>query len=212
MKTIASLAAVVIIIALPTAALPSGDQSAPTGGAKPAVAEGAGTPGSTAGGVVSDPKDSPLVRAAKAARAANAARPKSNKPVKILTNADVKKSHGKLTLLPPRPGMMLDEEPADMASPRATPGMLEKQRQELETRKREAKKVAELTTATAELESALNRLEDEYYRSDDPMYRDNVIQKKFNDTKKELETSREELHKAQRAQKESLATSAAPHG
>ena len=103
MKTIVSLTAA-ILFALSAGARQSEAQSA-AAGAQPVADDGTGkTGGSVAGAVSIAQKDSPLVRAAKAALAARAAGPKSNKPVKVFTNDDVKKTQGKLTVLPAHHG------------------------------------------------------------------------------------------------------------
>jgi hypothetical protein len=200
MKAIASLAAVVLLVALPAAARPGDGQSAAADdGARPLAADGVKQPDGTVGATAIDPKDSPLVRASKAARAASAARPKPIKPIKVITNDDVRKSPGKLSMLPPRPGI----EPAiadEAAAPATmTPDMREKQLQERERKDRQSQQVVDLKKTTAELESALNLLEDEYYQSDDPSYRDEVIQKRFSATRRKLEKSREDLTRAERA-------------
>ena len=197
MKAIASFAAAVFIIALPAAAGSNGDQSAPATDTKPVAEAPLAAAGSTVGEGAVEPGDSPLVRAAKAARAANAAKPKRNKPVKVITNEDVKKSQGKLTVLPARTGTA-QTGPGENASPAASPRMLETQRDELAARNRQNKEVENLKKTAADLESALRRLEEEYYQSDDATYRDKVIRSRFNDTKKELDKSRELLDKAQR--------------
>jgi len=204
-KTIVSLTVAVLLFVFSAGARQSEAQSA-AGGKQPVADDGTGrTGGSVAGAVSIDQKDSPLVRAAKAARAARAAGPKSNKPVKVITNDDVKKTHGKLTVLPAHHGgaQTGSASPGSSDTPAA-------QWQDSEKRNREAKKIAELKKTTAEFETELNRLEDEYYQSDDPMYRDGVIQRKFNETKMDLEKSREELNKAQHRKETSAQTPATP--
>jgi hypothetical protein len=198
MKTIAILAAVVFIAAFPVTTRAGQSPAAPSDGSvKPLAAEAKGTPESAPVAVPIGPKDSALVRASKAAKAANAAKPKSNKPVKVITNADVKKSKGKLTLLPPRS----DKGNGGAGSPAGSEvsGMTD----------REARNVAELKKRAAELESALDRLEDEYYQSDDPVYRDGVIRKKFDETKKDLDRSRAELSKVEHTAGEKSSPAAA---
>jgi hypothetical protein len=204
-KAIVSLTAAVLLSVLSAGARQSEAQSA-AGGAQAVPDDGTGrTGGSTVGAVSIDQKDSPLVRAAKAARAARAAGPKSNKAVKVITNDDVKKSRGKLTVLPARHGSVQGGSASTGSS--ETP---EAQWQDSENRKREARRIAELKKTTADLETELNRLEDEYYQSDDPMYRDRVIQRKFNETKMDLEKSRQELNKAQHSDETSSKTPAIP--
>jgi len=204
-KTIVSLTVAVLLFVFSAGARQSEAQSA-AGGAQPVADDGTGrTGGSVAGAVSIDQKDSPLVRAAKAAKASRAAGPKSNKPVKVITNDDVKKAQGKLTVLPARHGGVQAGSASSGSS--ETP---ETQWRDSENRKREAKKIAELKKTTADLETELNRLEDVYYQSDDPMYRDGVIQRKFNETKMDLEKSREELNKAQHRKETSAEAPAIP--
>jgi hypothetical protein len=192
----ASLAAAVsLLIVIPASASRESGQQTPAPGTEAVAGSPAAQP-KAAGDAVQDPGDSPLVRAAKAARAARAAQPKANRPVKVITNADVKKSSGRLTVLPARPGTaQAAARGAESAAP-GSPGMLATD--DPADKERRTKKVEELKRSTAELETALTRLQEEYYQADDPTYRDKVIQRKFNDTKKELEQSRAELETAER--------------
>jgi hypothetical protein len=201
MRAIAFPAAVILFVALPGGAHADGQSAPAADGPKTVAADGVKAPDGTVGAAAIDPKDSPLVRASKAARAASAARPKPIKPIKVITNDEVRKSKGKLSVLPPRPGMEQTASSGSDAAPPAmtTPEMREKQLQERERRDRLSQQIADSKRTIAALESALNRLEDEYYQSDDPSYRDNVIQKRFSETKSRLERSREALRKSESA-------------
>jgi hypothetical protein len=140
-------------------------------------------------------EDSPLVKAAKANGGAKKAMPK-----KPITNADVKKSTGKLI-----------EKPADGA-PASTPAgppkpalsgvegssaaVHEAQKKALAATQ---KRVAEAEAKVAELEKELARVEQSYYEASDPNHRDLVIAPRFAQTKKQLDAARADLTAARTA-------------
>ena len=139
---------------------------------------------------VEKPKDtSALVEAAKAAKAK---RQQSGKK-KVITNADVKKSTGKL----------LDYVPPDLPAGSeitVTPSTIT-EKHELQ-RKARVEAEARITGAekkVKELEKELSGLELSFYEENDPNYRDNVIQQRFTQTKRQLEEARTELANARDA-------------
>ena len=116
-----------------------------------------------------------------AAKDAKAKRKKSTS--KVLTNADVKKSKGRIV-----------ETPNISATAPAKEQTL--------TEKHEAQKAADRTAAelrasqeklVADLEKQLAALEQQYYEENDLNRRDTEIVKKFNDVKAKLEAARAQL-------------------
>lgn len=136
------------------------------------------------------PGDSPLVRAAKKARAK-----KKGKTSKVIDNQDVKNSTGKLILI--------TEKPVDPAAAAVVPALPD------ETRK-DPKAVSAAVLATQRVETAkkdvedlekeLRRLEDDFYNEDDANYRDGVIEPRFEQAKKQLDTARRKLLDAREEQ------------
>jgi len=135
--------------------------------------------------------DSPLVRAAKAAGG-----PKRKPKAKVLTNADVKKSKGKLIILSPKNGSSA----AASTAPASKMGPIEKHDEQLRKEKEAAARVDAAQKTVTELEKELRSLEDEYYAENDPNYRDNTIAPRFNQTKRQLEEARKALADARDAQ------------
>lgn len=138
-----------------------------------------------------DPADSPLVRAAKEARARNRNAPSRT----VLTNDDARKAKGTLILI--------TEKPIDMGTvtrPKYPP------RQPVQT----GPTAEELAGVNAKLESArkevsdlekeLSRLEEDYYNEDDPNYRDEVIEARFQQATKQLAVARQKLLDAREQQ------------
>jgi hypothetical protein len=142
------------------------------------------------------PLDSPLVKAAKAGGG-----PKKKSTKKVITNADVRKSKGKLVVLPPKEGQPV----AIAAEPQK--GSLE--RQDDERRAREGASVRMITAQkkVSELEKELRRLEDAYYAENDPNYRDSTIEQRFNQTKRQLDDARKELADARDGQQKTTGKS-----
>jgi hypothetical protein len=129
--------------------------------------------------------DSPLVKAAKANGG-----PK--KPVKkVITNADVKKSSGKVTTLPAV---------AKSSAPAAAPKMTVADQDKLLHDRAAAQKRTDAAQAkVTDLDKELDRIEQAYYAENDPNYRDKTIAERFEQTKKQLDAARKELAEARDA-------------
>jgi hypothetical protein len=115
------------------------------------------------------------------AKAAKAKRKKST--TKVITNADVKKSKGKVIengTLPP-----LDETPQ--------PGMLETHEAAMKARHANAEKVAAAEKIIAGLEAELTAIERAYFEENDATVRDRDVVRRFKDTKAKLDAARQEL-------------------
>jgi hypothetical protein len=129
-------------------------------------------------------EDSPLVKAAKA----NGGPKKPTK--KVITNADVKKSSGKVTTLPP----------ATSTAPVPAPkGSIAEQDKLLHDRAAAQKRTDAAQTKVNDLDKELDRLEQAYYAENDPNYRDKTIAERFEQTKKQLESARKDLAEAREA-------------
>jgi hypothetical protein len=129
-------------------------------------------------------EDSPLVKAAKA----NGGPKKPTK--KVITNADVKKSSGKVTTLPP----------ATSTAPVPAPkGSIAEQDKLLHDRAAAQKRTDAAQTKVNDLDKELDRLEQAYYAENDPNYRDKTIAGRFEETKKQLESARKDLAEAREA-------------
>jgi hypothetical protein len=130
-------------------------------------------------------QESDLVKAANDAKAKRSAATKT----KVITNADVKKSKGKVatTTLAPLP--------ADEAKPgpKLTSDQLYRARREA------ADRVTASEKKVADLDKSLDLIEQSFYAENDPNYRDDVIQKRFEQTKRQLADARKELADAQDA-------------
>jgi len=122
-----------------------------------------------------------LVEASKAAKAK-----KKPSTTKVITNADVKKSKGKVTELP----ASTSKAPAK-AKPEPT--LLEKQEAERTARLVNEGKRAELEKTIATLEGEVAALETSYYQANDLDYRDRVIAVKFGEAKTKLDAAKKEL-------------------
>src|SRR3954447_16708481 len=130
--------------------------------------------------------DSPLVKAAKA----NGGPKKSTK--KVITNADVKKSSGKVTNVP-----FAESTAAPAAA--AAPMTIADQDKLLHDRAAAQKRTDAAQTKVNDLDKELDRLEQAYYAENDPNYRDKTIADRFEQTKKQLESARKELAEAKEA-------------
>jgi len=119
-----------------------------------------------------------LVEASKAAKAK-----KKTSTTKVITNADVKKSKGKLS----------EHSATPVPATKPEPTLLEKQAAERTERLTLEAKRAELEKNVAALEHEVAALEQSYYESDDLDYRDTVIAKKFAETKAKLDAAKKEL-------------------
>jgi exonuclease VII small subunit len=119
-----------------------------------------------------------LVEASKAAKAK-----KKTSTTKVITNADVKKSKGKLSVTPGTQPVETKPEPT----------LLEKQAVDRAARLALETKRAELEKSVASLEREVAALEASYYETNDLDYRDTVIAKKFAEKKAALDAARKEL-------------------
>ena len=119
--------------------------------------------------------DDTLVDAAKDAKAK---RRKST--TKVLTNADVKKSKGKIATTPNVSGDPVKPEPT----------MLEKHTAAKAAEKALAEQRAASNTLIAGLAKELAAIEQSYYNTNDLNYRDTVLAKRFNEVKAKLDAAR----------------------
>lgn len=123
----------------------------------------------------------PLVDAAKDAKAK-----RKTSTTRVITNADVKKSAGKLAPskkpaaaaqpLPPKPAPVDEDE-------------LYRQRKAADAA------LAEAQQKVTDLERELRSVEESFYNEDDPEVRDRVIASKFTETKKRLDDAKSVLSK-----------------
>jgi len=128
--------------------------------------------------------DSPLVKAAKANGG-----PKKSKS-KVITNADVKKSTGKIVTTPA----------ATTSAPAAqAPMTVADQDKLLHDRAAAQKRTDAAQAKVSDLDKELDRLEQAYYAENDPNYRDKTIAERFEQTKKQLESARKDLAEAREA-------------
>ena len=129
--------------------------------------------------------DSPLVKAAKANGGAK------KLPHKVITNADVKKSKGKLVVLPAAAGAK--------SGPVDNRGPLQKQDDDRRLRLSTEARLAKAQKSVDDLQKELQRIEDAYYAENDPNYRDSTIVPRFNQTKTQLDEARKQLADARDA-------------
>jgi hypothetical protein len=127
--------------------------------------------------------ESPLVRAARLARA------NRKIPKKVLTNADVKNSKGKLAVTS-APPPATDTAPKPNVDKRTS---LEKQDAQYHTRQALQERVTADQKKVDSLERDLASIEQSYYEEKDLNRRDDVIQKRFSQTKRQLEDARKDL-------------------
>jgi hypothetical protein len=146
-----------------------------------AAALGGGSTLAAEGGAT---QESDLVKAANDAKAKRGAT-----KTKVITNADVKKSKGKVatTTLAPLP--------ADEAKP--APKLSSDQF--YRARREATDRVTASEKKVAELDKSLDLIEQSFYAENDPNYRDEVIQKRFEQTKRQLADARKELADARDA-------------
>jgi len=129
--------------------------------------------------------DSPLVKAAKA----NGGPKKPTK--KVITNADVKKSSGKVTTVPAV---------AKSTAPAAEPPMTVADQDKLLHDRAAAQKRTDAAQAKVnDLDKELDRLEQAYYAENDPNYRDKTIAERFERTRQQLDSARKDLADAKDA-------------
>jgi len=122
--------------------------------------------------------DDTLVDAAKDAKAK---RKKST--TRVLTNADVKKSKGKIATTPNVSGEPVKSEPT----------LMEKYTASRAAEKASAERRAANEKQIADLEKELAAIEASYYNENDLNYRDTVLVKRFNDVKAKLAIARTAL-------------------
>jgi len=132
------------------------------------------------------PKDSDLVAASKASTR------KKAKPKHVITNDDVKKSKGKLTVAEPKKiaGPAVAE--VEVTSPKTSAEETALYNKRVAAQER----VALAEKKVAELEHELATIEQDYYEENDPAKRDKEITRRFAQTKKQLADARTELGNA----------------
>jgi hypothetical protein len=118
-----------------------------------------------------------------AAKGAKSKRKKSTS--KVITNADVKKSKGKIVQTPNVSAMPVEKEPT----------LTEQYEAQRAAEKTASELRAQREKAVADLEKELAALEQQYYDENDLNRRDTIIVKKFNDVKTKLDAARGELAK-----------------
>jgi len=118
-----------------------------------------------------------LVEASKDAKAKRKA-----STTKVITNADVKKSKGKVVQ---KPGAA-----APAAETKPEPTLLEKQAAERAARLAAEARLASAQKRVADLERELAAIETNYYETNDLDYRDKVLVPRFNEVKKQLDEYR----------------------
>lgn len=116
-----------------------------------------------------------------AARDAKAKRRKST--TKVLTNADVKKSKGKIATTPNVSGEPVQREPT----------LIEKQQATRTAEKASAERRAASEKLIATLEKELAAIEQSYYHENDLNRRDTELVQRFNDVKAKLDAARASL-------------------
>jgi hypothetical protein len=144
----------------------------------------AGSPAPSPTPIPAQQGDSPMVRAAKSAAATTST---SKKRIKI-TNEDVKKSSGKLTIVSAAPTPKPTPEPPP---PVDKPG--EREARELaEAHEAARARHEEAQKRVANLERVLNRAEEAYYEAYEEDERD-TVEKRFAQAKEDLEKARQDV-------------------
>lgn len=141
-------------------------------------------------------QDSPLVRAAKAARKAREAKPSTGP---VITDSSVKKSTGRITILS-------ETKEPDAVTPedaRAALAAMKQERTEAGVQAEQARAdVESLEGEVARLEKELASIEESYYDESDVELREDLSQRDFAKTKADLETVREKLATARKRHQE----------
>jgi hypothetical protein len=119
--------------------------------------------------------DDTLVDAAKAAK-----EKRRKSTTKVLTNADVKKSKGKIVTTPNVSDAPVQREPT----------LLEKQAATRAADRAAEEKRAAADKLIASYEKELAAIEQSYYNTNDLDYRDTVLVQRFNDVKAKLDAAR----------------------
>ncbi len=136
------------------------------------------------------PADSPLVKAAKAAKKS---RQKSGAADKAITDASIRKSKGRLTVLAEPKAPAEVTEAATIAADQArTAARAEDQRAREE--------VSALQAEVARLEKELSAIETSYYDEYDGELREGLWEEKFGRAKADLDAARAKLEAAQKRQ------------
>ncbi|HVS33208.1 MAG TPA: hypothetical protein VMS98_17350 [Thermoanaerobaculia bacterium] len=123
-------------------------------------------------------KTDPLIEAAKAAKSQ-----RKKTSTKVITNADVKRSKGKLIVID-------SKAPAEKKAPVATESSLQKQDERYKARLAAQEGLVEAEKDVAERQKELELIEQRYYQENDPNYRDTVLQERFAQVKRQLEDAR----------------------
>lgn len=146
--------------------------------------------------------ESDLVRAARDGKAARNAHP-SKTPRKVITNADVKGSAGKVVFggrtvtIGPRKPLAAAGKSGAKAEPAKS--SLEKQDDQHHARIAATERVSAAEKKVGDLERSARSLEQAYYDENDPNVRDTVLRKRFEQTKRQLDEARRELADARDA-------------
>jgi membrane-bound lytic murein transglycosylase B len=122
---------------------------------------------------------------AKLVEASKQAKQRKKMPTKVITNADVKKSKGKIVETPAGSLPYVEPLPAQTS--------IEKQEADRTARLANEARVDKAQKHVAELEIALTQIEQSYYDENDLQRRDTDIVRRFEETKKQLDAARAEL-------------------
>ena len=126
-----------------------------------------------------------LVEASKAAKAK-----KKTGTTKVITNADVKKSKGKL---------IENRTPATQTEAKQEPGLVEQAAAKRLARIAAEERLAAAEKAFAEAEKEVAAIEASYYETNDLDYRDKVIAGKFVEAKSKLDLAKKNLEAAKQS-------------
>jgi hypothetical protein len=130
----------------------------------------------------------PLVDAAKDAK-----EKRKKSTTKVITNADVKKSKGKLTELTEKDLKPIEPKPA------SGPTMLEAHDAVRKARLEAAARLTRAQQSVDDLERELLRVEQSYFEENEPNVRDTTIADRFAATKAKLDKAKTELEAARAA-------------
>jgi hypothetical protein len=168
----------------------------------PATAQTAAAENDPPPQTVSAKPESALVRAARDSKAARDAHP-SRTPRKVITNADVKKSTGKVVFggktmtIGPRKPVAGGAKSSVKAEPAKS--SLENQDAQHHARIAATERVNAAEKKVGDLERSARSLEQAYYDENDANVRDTVLRKRFEQTKRQLDDARRELADARDA-------------
>jgi hypothetical protein len=116
-----------------------------------------------------------------AAKASKAKRTTSGKK-KVITNADVKKSKGKLILI-----STSDSKPGQKQDTVDAPPTAEQNEARMRDRKEAEERLAAAEKLVDELKIELVRAEQKYYESSDPAFRERALRERFDAVRKQLD-------------------------